>query len=94
LPLIGPSMTQGASIRSQPQGSQEGQRAPVPVRHLGDQPAAAGAAAMAARHVGLGPGLVDKDQSGGVEPALMRLPAPPPPGDVRPVLLAGVQGFF
>jgi hypothetical protein len=62
------------------QGSQEGQRAPAPVRHLGNQTAAAGTASVPAGHVGLGPGLVDEHQAPQVKPAL--------------ILLAGVQAFF
>ena len=64
------------------------------VRHLGDQPLAARTPAMGARHVSLGPGLIDEDQPGGVELPLMGLPTDASPGDVRPVLFAGVQAFF
>jgi hypothetical protein len=60
------------------------------VRRLGDEPFAAGTAAVGARHVSLGPGLVDEDQPGRFEIALMTLPTLTPPCDVRPVLLACV----
>ena len=76
------------------QGGEEGQRPPAAMRHLGDQPLAAGRPAVAARHVGLGPGLVDEDQARRIKPALILLPLRPPPCDVGPVLLAGVQAFF
>jgi hypothetical protein len=55
------------------QGCQEGQCAPAPVRHLGNETAAAGTAPVPAGHVGLGPGLVDEDQALGIKPALMLL---------------------
>lgn len=66
----------------------------VSARRLVDQALAAGAAAMGADHVGLGPGLVDADQPGGIDPALASLPLPPPSGHVRAVLLAGVKRLF
>ena len=76
------------------QGRQEGQSAPASVRHLGDQPGATSTTPVTARHVGLGPSLVDEDQALGVKPALMLLPPSPPARDVGAVLLAGVQAFF
>lgn len=45
-------------------------------------------------HVGLDPGLVDKDEARGVNPALMGLPADPFTGDVVPILLGRPNGFF
>ena len=76
------------------QGGQKGERAPSPVRHLGNQARAAQRASVTAGHVGLGPSLVDEDQAPWIKPALILLPPLPPQGDVRPVLLAGVQAFF
>ena len=76
------------------QGCQEGQRPPASMWRLSDEPFAASAMPMGARHVGLDPGLVDEDQASWIEFALMRLPAYAPPGDVRPVLLGCVQAFF
>jgi hypothetical protein len=49
---------------------------------------------MTARHVGLGPGLVDEDQARRVKPALMHLPARAAARDVRPSLLVGAAVFF
>jgi hypothetical protein len=49
---------------------------------------------MAARHVGLGPGLVDEDQLVGPQ---LRLPLAQGLAclcDVRTILLGGVQRFF
>jgi hypothetical protein len=76
------------------QSRQEGESSPAAMRRLGDQPPASGAAAMGPRHVGLGPGLVDEDQAGRIKPSLILLPLRAPPGDVGPILLAGVQAFF
>ncbi len=67
---------------------------PTAVRHLGEEPLPLPAATVAARHIGLGPGLIDEDQARGVDPVLILLPARPPAGHVRTILLAGVQGFF
>jgi hypothetical protein len=58
------------------------------------QALAAQAAAVAAGHVGLRPGLVDEDQPRGVEVDLAVEPGPPPPQDVGAVLFAGVRGLF
>ena len=77
-----------------PQCCQKSQRAPAALRHLRDQPDAAGRAPVAAGHVGLGPGLVDEHQASGVKPALMRFPPDPAAGNVGAILLAGVQRFF
>jgi hypothetical protein len=55
---------------------------------------ASGAAAMSARHVGLGPGLVDEDEPPRIDPRLTRSPPLTPPGDVRPVLFGCAKAFF
>jgi len=73
---------------------EEGEGSPVSMRNLGDEPLAASAAPMGARHIGFGPGLVEEDQAGGVELALVAPPALAPSVNVRPVLLACVQAFF
>jgi hypothetical protein len=49
---------------------------------------------MGAGHVGLGPGLIDEDQAGRVDAVLMAAPPLALGGDVRPMLLGGVQAFF
>jgi hypothetical protein len=64
------------------------------VRRFGDQPLAARRATMATGHIGLGPCLVDEDQAGRINPALVLPPLSPSPCDVGPILLAGVQAFF
>lgn len=53
-------------------GSDQGGGLPAAVRDLGDEPAAAPAATMGARHVGLGPGLIDEDQPVGMKLGLLR----------------------
>jgi hypothetical protein len=76
------------------QRGQESERAPAALRRIGDQPFAAKAAPMRARHIGLGPGLIDEDQTSWIKPALVTLPLCAPAGDVGPILLAGAQAFF
>ena len=92
--MIGPSSHQGRVDPIDAQGGQEGQRAPPPVRRLGDQTLAPLRAAMAPRHVRLHPGLIDEDQPTWRQPALILLPARTPAGHVRPVLFGCVQAFF
>jgi hypothetical protein len=46
------------------------------------------------RHVGLDPGLVDKDQARSVDPALMGLPARPLTRDIGTVLFGRQDRFF
>jgi len=48
---------------------------------------------MGAGHVGLGPGLVDKDQARGGDAVLMAAPPLALGGDVGSLLLGGVQAF-
>ena len=56
------------------QRGEEGHGAPVAVRHLGAQRRAAAMPAVGARHVGLGPGLVDEDEAGRIDASLVALP--------------------
>ena len=69
---------------------------PAALQHLGEEPLTLRAATVAARHIGLGPGLIDEDenQARWIDPVLILLPARPPTGHVRTILLAGVQGFI
>ena len=76
------------------QRRKKGERSPAAVRHLRPQSLAARCAAVGARHIGFRRGLVDEDQPSRIKPALILLPPRAPPGDRRPVLLAGVHGFF
>ncbi len=73
---------------------QEGHGFPMPVRRFGFEPLSPAAPSVGPRHVGLGPGLVDKDQASGIDLSLIALPALAPPRHVRPVLLAGQHAFF
>ncbi len=76
------------------QRGNEGHRLPVPVWHLGVEPLADRCPAAQGRHVGLGPGLVDKDQAGRIRPALELLPLLAPPGHLGPQLFGGKNAFF
>jgi hypothetical protein len=52
------------------------------------------AAAIARRHVGRGPGLVDEHQPPGIELLLLLPPSGAGGDDVRPLLFGGAQSFF
>ena len=49
------------------QGGEEGHGFPMPMRRLGDRRRAAFVPAVRARHIGLGPGLVDEDETFWIE---------------------------
>lgn len=72
-----------------PQTRDKSQRLPMPVRNFGDQALPHGATAMQAGHVCLGPGLIDKNQPGTIDFALMLFPQMTPTRDTRPILLTG-----
>jgi len=76
------------------QGADEGRRLPVAEGRVRDQALAFLAAAIARRHVGRGPGLVDEHQPPRIEPLLLLPPGGAGRDDVRPVLFGGAQGFF
>ena len=76
------------------QRRQECEGSPSPEGRFGDEAFASGASAMGARHVGLGPGLVDEDKPPRIDPRLTRLPPFTPPGDVRSVLFGGAKTFM
>ena len=67
---------------------------PTAVRHLRDERLAAPAPAAQWRHVGLRPGLVDKDEAGRINALLILLPTHAAARDVRTILLGGEHGFF
>jgi hypothetical protein len=67
---------------------------PSAVGRLGNQPGSTRCTAMGARHVGLGPGLVDEDQAGGIDSSLVLPPLSAPASDVGAILFAGVEAFF
>jgi hypothetical protein len=72
----------------------EGHGFPMAVGNFGDEPLAAPRPASQRLHVGLRPRLVDEHQTLGVDPALTLCPLGAPPHDVRPIALAGDDGFF
>ena len=76
------------------QGRQEGQGAPLAIRGLARQPLAARCPAPERCHVGLGPGLVDEDQTLRRDGWAVFLPLSPPALDVRAVTFTGDGGFF
>jgi hypothetical protein len=64
------------------------------VRDLCAQPLAARRPAVRAGHVGLGPGLVEEDQAGRIDAALILAPLRAPTAYVRAILLARDQRLF
>ena len=76
------------------QGGQEGHGLPVAMRHLGLDALSDRRPAPERRHVGLGPGLVDEHQAGGVDAALIQDPLRPPTRDIGTILLGRDQRLF
>jgi len=64
------------------------------MRGVAGQPLASGAPSPNGRHIGLDPGLIEKDQMLRREPALISAPPISPAGDVGVVLLTGQKAFF
>src|SRR5258708_22354576 len=64
------------------------------VRDFGCEPGAARGPAPQGGHVGLGPGLIDEDQTLRINLALILLPLRAPAGDVRTDAFAGDYAFF
>ena len=62
--------------------------------HRGAAARTAPGATIAPGHLGRGAGLIDEHQALGIEIGLRLEPGLPAAGDVRPLLLAGVCGFF
>jgi len=91
---MGPFEQAGGGNAVVPQRGEEGHGRPAALRRLAVQRLAALSPAMAPGHVGLGPGLVDEDQTAGIDTVLVLLPPGPAAGDVRSILLAGEHGFF
>ena len=77
-----------------PERGDKGECLPVAVRDLGRQPLAPRPPAAQRGHVGLDPGLVEKDQTAGSDTRLMGFPPPTLAGDVRAILFGGQRGFF
>lgn len=85
---------QGSDDPVMAQARQKGQSFPMAVGNLGEQGFPTRTPTAQARHIGLDPGLVDKDQAGGIKPMLMGFPAVAQPRHSRPILLLGHQRFF
>jgi hypothetical protein len=64
------------------------------VRHLARQALTSGAPAAQWRHVGLGPGFVDEDQTGRIDAILIGHPLLTSPRHVGTISLAGNQRLF
>ena len=73
---------------------EEGRGLPVAVGDGGDDPLTAPGPAVAARHVGRGPGLVDEHQAFRADRRLSLPPGDPRSSDVRALLLGRVLGLF
>jgi hypothetical protein len=76
------------------QGGQKRHGFPVAIRDLGPEPHAARRPSPQGRHVGLGPGFVDEDETRRINSILIFLPLRPSSRDVGTILLAGQNGFF
>jgi len=76
------------------QATDEGGGLPMTPRGFADQSLPERTAAMRAGHLGIGTGFVQEDQLRRVKLALAALPGRARFGDVRAVLLGGVQRFF
>src|SRR5690606_33605580 len=70
------------------QRREEGQRPPMAMRHLAPEALAARRPAPEGAHVRLGPGLIDEDETGGIDLRLMASPPRAAARDVRAILLA------
>jgi hypothetical protein len=77
-----------------PKGSEEGHGGPASMWHLRREALTARAPATQRRHIGLGPGLVDEDEAGGIDPILVGLPLLASPRHIGTVALAGDQRLF
>ena len=73
-----------------PQGGDEGRRLPMSEGDMSDQSLAAFTTAVAGRHIGRSPGLVDEHELARVEVGLLRAPCRPRRLNVRPILLRGM----
>jgi len=77
-----------------PERGEEGHGFPAPLRYFRAEPLSARSPSPQRCHIGLGPGLVDEDEAGRLNPILIGQPLRPPARDVGAILLAGVHGFF
>jgi hypothetical protein len=76
------------------QGGEESRGLPAAVRNLVDEAHSLRRPAAQVGHVGLRPGLVDEDQSPGIDEALIGSPSFAVAADVRAILLTCDEGLF
>lgn len=76
------------------QGGYEGHGVPVAMRCEPLQALAFWRPTTQGCHVGLGPGFVDEDQPGWINPTLIPFPPRPEPRHLWPFLLDGQSSFF
>src|SRR5712691_6226102 len=76
------------------QRGEEGHGRPAAMRHFCHEALATRVPPAQRRHIGLGPGLVDEDEAGRVDPILVRCPLLASPRHVGTVALAGDQRLF
>ena len=77
-----------------PQSGKKSGRLPIAIGGRCDAALPPGRAAIAPRHVGRGPGLIDEHELSCVHVRLHRVPGAPRHLHVLALLLAGVQSFF
>lgn len=92
--IHGPVGDQGRRQLIVPQTGDKGGRLPIAIRGRCDASLSSGRAAIAARHVGRGPGFIDEHEFSYVQVRLSRAPGAPRHLHVLAFLLAGVQSFF
>ena len=76
------------------QGGHEGERLPVAVGHLGNQPLAPRSAAVEPGHLGRHRSLVNEHETRGLQSTLLGLQLPTCGGDIGSILLGRVEDFF
>ena len=76
------------------QSGQESRGLPMSEGRVSDQPLAFFASAIAGRHIGRSPGLVDKDEPSRIEAWLHFAPIGASGLDISPALLGGAKSFF
>ena len=85
---------QGRGDPVEAQAGDEGCRFPIPMRNRGEEPFAFAGATTKPGHFCRCPGLVNEDKTFWIKPMLPCAPRYPAFGDVRPILLGCVRGFF
>lgn len=90
----GPLDDHTSGLTAEPDRSQHGGGLPMATGSMVVEPLPAQGTTAQPGHVGLGAGLVQKDQSIGRELFLLCLPGTPFLHDIRTILFAGPQRFF